>query len=123
MTDKLLNKLRALEEQLHRNETRCNPQRLNELFHPEFEEIGRSGRHYDRTAIMSEISEEEELPPVRATNYSITVITHDVALLTYQSAHIDSVGEPYRHTLRSSLWVQNKAGWQLRFHQGTPTNP
>jgi hypothetical protein len=30
-------------------------------------------------------------------------------------------GSRHRHTLRSSLWQRSSRGWQLRFHQGTPT--
>jgi hypothetical protein len=64
---------------------------------------------------------EEELAPVHAQDFELTEINGGVALLTYRSAHVDPVGNLYRHTLRSSLWVQTASGWTMRFHQGTPT--
>jgi hypothetical protein len=44
-----------------------------------------------------------------------------LALLTYRSAHVKAGGAIERHTLRASLWELTEIGWQLRFHQGTPT--
>ena len=35
---------------------------------------------------------------------------------------MNSDGDLFRHTFRSSLWQRMQHGWQLRFHQGTPTS-
>jgi hypothetical protein len=49
MTDGLRRDLRRWEEELHRPETRRNPDRMGVLLHPAFEEFGRSGRRYTGT--------------------------------------------------------------------------
>jgi hypothetical protein len=122
MTDDMLTHLRQLEEELHRSDTRLNPGRLNELLHPEFEEFGRSGRRYDRAEVLREFSAGADFGTIHAEKFSVSELAQGVALLTYKSAHIDTPGANARLTLRSSLWVQTPAGWQLRFHQGTPTD-
>lgn len=119
--DDLLDHLRALETELHRIETRRDRNRLDLLLHRDFVEIGRSGRRYDRAAILSEFAADGELPPVHAQDFELAAVGPGVALLTYRSAHIDSAGKLHRCSLRSSLWVRTDAGWQVRFHQGTPT--
>jgi len=40
----LLELLRGLEVELHHPGTRCSRARLDELLHPDFDEVGRSGR-------------------------------------------------------------------------------
>jgi hypothetical protein len=122
MSDELLNTLRRLEEQMHGKPTRQDPNRLDALLHPDFEEFGRSGAHYDRAEILEELGSEALVPRVRAGDYSLSLLGEDVALLTYESAHLDEGGRPFRRTLRSSLWVRTADGWQIRFHQGTPAD-
>jgi hypothetical protein len=48
----LLQILQALEVELHHPDVRRNPARLAQLPHPEFHEVGRSGRMYNRESIM-----------------------------------------------------------------------
>jgi hypothetical protein len=61
------------------------------------------------------------LPDVHSSDFDLVVLGEGVALLTYLSAHMNVSGNLHRHTLRSSIWVRTAAGWQIRFHQGTPT--
>jgi hypothetical protein len=121
MANALLEQLRQFETELHRSATRRNQARLQALLHPDFEEFGRSGRRYSRDEVLREFVTKEELAPVHAQDFQLKEINEGVALLIYRSAHVDSVGNLYRHTLRSSLWVQAASGWKMRFHQGTPT--
>lgn len=117
----LLDHLRALETELRRIETRRNRNRLERLLHRDFVEIGRSGRRYDRAAILSEFAAGGELPTVHAQDFELAELDPGIALLTYRSAHLDSDGKLHHFSLRSSLWVRTDAGWQVRFHQGTAT--
>jgi hypothetical protein len=117
----LFNELRQLEVELHSSETRRNRSRVELLLHPDFLEYGRSGARYTRDDILREVSAESVLPVVHAQNFDLVVLAENVALLTYLSAHTDAEGSLGRHTLRSSLWVRTDVGWQMRFHQGTPT--
>lgn len=117
----LLDELRNLETELHTIEARGNRQRMEALLHPDFVEFGRSGRRYTRADILNEFAPTSVFPTVRSGNFDLAVLAEGVALLTYASAHEDADGEQSRHTLRSSVWVRTKLGWQMRFHQGTPT--
>jgi len=116
----LLERLRILETELHRLETRQNAKRLEQLLHPDFVEFARSGRRYSRSEVLAEFSGlGAALAPVRAENFELAELGDGVALLTYSSAHESPTGELDRLTLRSSLWVETESGWQMRFHQGT----
>jgi hypothetical protein len=120
--DELLNLLRGLEIELHQLVTRSDPARLGALLHPEFEEFGRSGLRYSRSDVLIEFSEAELFPQIAASDFDMRLVSPDVALLTYVSAHVDGPGAFSRTTLRSSVWVRTAAGWQLVFHQGTPAS-
>ena len=122
MHDAILRTLVDLETQLHRIEVRRDRQRMEELLHPEFEEIGRSGRRYSREEVLSEFRSGGELQPVHAEDFSVALLAHGLALLTYRSAHVDGAGKLYRWTLRSSLWMWMDQRWRMRFHQGTPAD-
>ena len=99
MASDLRELLCQLETELHLTATRRNQVRLQELLHPNFEEFGRSGRRYSRDEVLHEFVTE------RAQDFELTELNEEVALLTYRSAHVDSVGNLYRHTLRSFVWV------------------
>ena len=117
----LLEELRSLETELHTIEARRNTHRLETLLHPDFVEFGRSGKRYTRAEILNEFGPTSVLPSVRSGNFDLAVLEEGIALLTYASAHVDADGKQSQHTLRSSVWVCTEIGWQLRFHQGTPT--
>ena len=122
MSNTVLKTLQQLETELHQLETRQNVSRLEELLHPDFEEFGRSGRTFSRKEVLAEFSEITEYPSVVAKNFKLDVFGETIALLTYKSAHVDLFGDSHRHTLRASLWMRGDHGWQMRFHQGTPTD-
>jgi ribonuclease HI len=83
------------------------------LLHPDFMEIGSSGRVWTRDAMMMALEED----PGERTDIEILGadrIGTGAVLLTYRSfARSGTV-------LRSSLWVLDGDRWRLRFHQGTP---
>lgn len=109
--------LEHLEEGLWRGETRFDREWMDRVLHPEFSEVGRSGRTYSRAEIIAASSGhlEVELPLER---YRMQLIDEDVALVRYVSRQtMDGEARPAE---RSSMWVNTNDGWQLRFHQGTP---
>lgn len=122
---RLLEQLSALELALQRPEVRGDVQALEALLHPQFGEIGRSGRRYSRAAIIELLL--AETPSTGSTlsqDFSLQLLAEDVALLGYRSAHRGADGGLVRHTWRHSIWQRAvDGGWQLRFHQGTPTEP
>jgi hypothetical protein len=116
----LLHELQALEVELHHPGVRCSRERLEQLLHPEFHEVGRSGRIYDRDTIVGYLAAQASPPAVASDAFALLVIDARAALLTYRSAHVEQGNRLVNHTLRSSLWLESRVGWQLRYHQGTP---
>ena len=83
------------------------------LLHPDFTEIGSSGRIWTRDAMMMELEEDPE-GTVELELLGADRLGESAVLLTYRSYTRSGT------TLRSSLWVREGAQWRLRFHQGTP---
>jgi hypothetical protein len=117
----LLEKLRELEIELHQLETRRDRSRMDALLHRDFREVGRSGNEYSREHVLAEFTEISDYPSIASKGYRLQALAPGVALLSYVSAHRDAAGRLSRYTLRSSLWIEETAGWRLAFHQGTPT--
>lgn len=103
----------ALERELVGPEVRGDIGRTGVLLHPDFMEIGSSGRVWTRDAMMMALEED----PGERTELEILGadrIGTSAVLLTYRSyARSGTI-------LRSSLWVLDNGRWRLRFHQGTP---
>ena len=121
MNDALAIELSRLEAELHRPTVRTDGDRVKDLLHAEFAEIGRSGQFYSRDAALIALKSEVQPYEIAADAYVATKIGAGVALLTYRSAQRQEDGTFTQHTLRSSIWVLVAGRWQLRYHQGTPT--
>lgn len=113
--------LTALECELHEPRVRRDRARLDQLLHPSFSEFGRSGNTYTKTEIMALLLNEQEAVRVHAQDFRVQALAEGVALLTYKSAHCTAGGSLERQSLRSSVWKLGASGWQMLFHQGTPT--
>ena len=117
----LFRQLSGLEIELHRLETRQNSERLEQLLHPDFVEFARNGHRYSRSEMLAEFRvPRAALEPVHVAQVELAEMGRGAVLVTYSSAHTSANGQLYRHTLRSSLWVETPTGWRMRFHQGTP---
>ncbi len=62
----LLEELRSLETELHKDETRRNRKRMETLLDPEFVEFGRSGARYTRDDILREFGQRK--PPCASSH-------------------------------------------------------
>ena len=118
----LLQDLRSLEVELHQPLARSNVSRLDELLHESFLEFGMSGASLSKADILELLPVESQPSRIWSESYEISILADGVALLTYKAANADESGKLSKHTLRSSIWVQTSRGWQVRFHQGTPTD-
>ena len=108
---------------MHKPAARGDATRLSELLHDDFREVGRSGSPYTKADILSLLPLEAQPAVVVADRFGLRRLGEDVALLTYRSAHLLADGTLDRHTLRASVWERSARGWQMSFHQGTPTQP
>ncbi len=112
-----VDELRTLEDGMWRRETRGDASWMAAHVTDDFLEFGRSGRTYDRTAVV-DVSDVEPFT-AELSDIDVSILADDVALLTYRSAfHRGDVGSEFAN--RSSLWVRTEDGWRMRFHQGTP---
>jgi len=110
--------LRALEESLWRPETRFDEDWMRRVLHPDFFEIGRSGRIYDLAATLAaEAAPFETVLPL--PDYTVREPAPGIALVTYVSRVVHDDGVELAAN-RSSLWVHDGTAWRLHFHQGTP---
>ncbi|MBB4844561.1 hypothetical protein HNP55_003105 [Paucibacter oligotrophus] len=121
----LLPQLQALECELHLDKTAADLPRLQALLHPDFREIGYSGRSYQREEMLALLiaagaAPAPSLHQVQARNFQAQLLVPGLVLLNYESAHCDAQGRLHRHSRRSSLWRLGTQGWQMQFHQGTP---
>lgn len=114
--------LQALEVKLHTPAARRNHARLNTLLHADYLEFGRSGQSYTKAEVLDTLPLEANPANIRADNFELRTLGAETALLTYLSWQVLSDGTHERHTLRTSIWQLTKQGWQMRFHQGTPTH-
>jgi len=123
MDDELCRLLAQLEIELLRPSVRVDTSRLDALLHPEFVELGRSGRRYLKADILARPPSEAGSAHLRADGFALRLLAPEVALLTYRSAQVRPDGKLGRFTVRSSIWQRTQDGWRLGFHQGTPTEP
>ncbi|MEQ4519444.1 ribonuclease HI family protein [Pseudarthrobacter sp. B907] len=103
----------ALERELLLPETRSDLGRTGVLLHPDFTEVGSSGRLWTRDEMMMALEDDPGVP-AELELLSADRIGEGAVLLTYRSHTRTGTA------LRSSLWVLDGAQWRLRFHQGTP---
>ena len=100
----------AMERALLGDEVRTDRAAVAALLHPEWQEIGRSGRLWSRDDILDSIG---PIPPVDFQVVSVDRLGPDTILLLWRTATEE------RSTLRSTLWLRTGGRWQARFHQGT----
>lgn len=97
------------ERSLFSPQVRGDVAELGMLLHPEFLEIGRSGRMWSRDDVALSPSDEGAFVEL----VSCQRVAPDVMLIVYRAD--DDRGA----TVRSSLWLREGGRWRLRFHQGT----
>jgi len=103
----------GLERELLRPDVRADIGRTGVLLHPDFAEIGSSGRYWTRDAMLMAL-EEDPGEAIEVELLSADRLSENSMLLNYRSRSRAGA------SLRSSLWLLDRGQWRLRFHQGTP---
>lgn len=106
-------KVRAAEEELLTSATRHDAARLRELLHPDFVEVGRSGRRWTREDIIAALLEEKDRPTPRTDEWEVREVAADVILVTFR---VEGRERSSRH---ASMWIVHEGKPRLRYHQGT----
>lgn len=102
-----------LERELLRPDVRGDLGRTGMLLHPDFTEVGSSGRIWSRDELMMAL-EDNPGETAEVDVISADRISSNTILLSYRSH--GRTGS----ALRSSIWVLDDGRWRLRFHQSTP---
>jgi len=113
-------RIRQGEEALLDSAVRRRPDFVLALLAEDFVEFGASGKTWNRQQIVDLLAVEEFIQPTME-NFECRLIADGVALATYKAVRTDPGTGDLSVSLRGSLWTMESAGWQLRFHQGTPT--
>jgi hypothetical protein len=111
--------LRHLEEQLLDPEFRKDSQRVSALLAEGFQEFGTSGKQWNKDSILPLLASEETGPVPRIEDFAMQPLGPRAALVTYRSMRKDAQSDTTVTSLRSSIWVESDAAWQILFHQGT----
>jgi ribonuclease HI len=91
------------------------------LLAKDFQEFGSSGRVWDRQTIVNSLATEAYTAPT-VEQMHCTLITAEVALVTYRTVRIENSTGGRGEVLRCSLWIKESDNWRVRFHQGTPAS-
>ncbi|HEV7775887.1 MAG TPA: nuclear transport factor 2 family protein [Luteibacter sp.] len=118
MHAELANHLAYLEAQLQDQRVRADEARLIELIADDFFEFGVSGTVWTRPAII-EALRGESFSRREITDFKLTLLADDVALVTYRGHRFATPERPGARSLRSSIWRRRDDRWQMLFHQGT----
>jgi hypothetical protein len=102
-----------LELSLLRHDVRRDRLRLEALLHPDFVEVGSSGRRWDRAELIAAMVAEPEQGEPEVRDMAARAIDRDTVLVTYTTVRDG------RSTHRSSTWVRRDARWTVLHHQGT----
>ena len=102
-----------LEKELLRPDVRGDLGRTGMLLHPEFTEIGSSGRIWSREELMMAL-EGDPGETAEVDIISAERLSSNAMLLSYRSHGRKGPA------LRSSIWLLDDGRWRLRFHQSTP---
>jgi ribonuclease HI len=95
-------------------EVRGDRPQLEALLHPEFVEVGASGRRWTRSQMIDALVDEPGAAGPQVSDLESWPLSTDVVLVTYSARRGGTT------SLRSSIWVRGEHGWVARFHQGTP---
>jgi len=103
----------ALERRLLDPAVRADAAAVDALLHPDFMELGASGRVWDRAATLAALAAGTGAPAIEVFDLVGEQLAEHVVLLTFRTRRAGRVA------VRSSIWVRDRGRWRVRFHQGT----
>lgn len=105
--------VRAAELDLLDPATRADAQRVGALLHPDFVEIGRSGRRWKRAETIAALAEEQGFVTPQTDDWQFGDVAGGAVLVTYR------IVGPEASSRHASLWDVTGTTPVLRYHQGT----
>ena len=105
--------LRAAEVTLLTSAVRRAPDLVGALLHPDYVEVGRSGRRWTRDDVLARLAGEPPRETPATDDWDTQDLAPDLVLVTYR------VREDGRESRHASIWELASGTPVLRFHQGT----
>jgi hypothetical protein len=118
MSEEIYHHLCSLEKQIHSPKVRTDLDKLKELLHDEFKEIGRSGKVYNKSDVFNQLAEQKNSPEIISEEFQFRALSDTIVLVTYYTYHLLNKTQSH-HARRSSVWIFEQDKWQMMFHQGT----
>ena len=97
---------------LHGDALRADPSAAAALLHPDFTEVGASGRTWNRADMLAALAPVDG--GIDADSFRADQVAPGVMLLHYETH------TAHGRARRTSLWLRDGEQWLLRHHQGTP---
>jgi hypothetical protein len=107
------------EQQLMDPVFRKNRDQVSALLAERFREFGSSGRVWTKASILDHLASETPQPAPAVEYFDVQLLGPEAALVTYRAVRTETESTVPRASLRSSLWIKSRDGWQIIFHQGT----
>jgi hypothetical protein len=99
---------------------RADTLRLDALLAEDFLEVGATGRSFGKSDVLARLPQESGVS-FSVGHMQAHLLASEVVLVTYSAER--TCQDQSHASLRSSLWVKNTNGWQMRYHQGTCKEP
>ncbi|MEI6284869.1 MAG: DUF4440 domain-containing protein [Bacillota bacterium] len=101
---------------------RASAEKLNVLLADDFREFGSSGGVYSKKDILEQLPRDTQIARVEflVSDFQVRQLAEAIVLTTFT---IDKIlpDNSRAVSLRSSIWRKTGKGWQMLFHQGTPS--
>lgn len=109
-----------LENKLQQPDVRKSVEQLEELISDDLIEFGSSGQIYTRKDVLNNLPVSPEIKFIM-TDFKIKILSSDIIQSLFKTEKINQETGSKTHSIRSSLWRNEKGKWKMLFHQGTPT--
>lgn len=87
--------------------------RVRSLLHPDFVEIGRSGRRWNRADTIASLEQEQGRVAPETDEWLFNEVSPGLVLVTYR------ISTPAGSSRHASLWDVSGSAPVIRYHQGT----
>lgn len=112
--------IKKLELSLLKPEIRSSKEALDNLLADDFIEFGSSGEKYTKADILERLPGTIEKVEYKVSDFEVASPSDDIAIATYKTEKIKE-GKDKVVSKRCSHWRKTDKGWQMFFHEATPT--
>ena len=110
-----MNKVYELEPRLFKKEFLCDREYLENIFHDDFMEYGKSGKVYKKRDTIEALYNKGDRD-IKVEDFIWEKLDYKTYIVHYVSFHDKT------SVYRTSIWIDNGLQLQLYFHQGTIRN-